>query len=87
MIIYSELLGYPTPKGQLRIRPGYVYIKKVNSMELKFTESREGIVHGKLFMSLFYTEPSKLNDLITSGFSRKNGEWKFNSSTLNTQNK
>ncbi|TNV74427.1 hypothetical protein FGO68_gene11172 [Halteria grandinella] len=83
MIIYSELMDYTRPISgkNLRIRPGYVYIKA--SQEVKAL-SREGQVHGGLFYSLFEQQPSDLK-LVTSGFARVDGKWKFNSITLSTK--
>lgn len=71
MIIYSELLDYTTPVSgcNLRIRTGYVHIKRSDEV---LALSKEGQVHGGLFYSLFEQQPSDIK-LVTSRFARVNG--------------
>ena len=40
-------------------------------------------MHGSLFYSLFERDPSEVK-VLASGFAKVNGEWRFNSFTLNT---
>jgi hypothetical protein len=83
MIIYNTMT-YLSPKhGELRIRPGYVYIKKSEDLP-KGIENVEGAVHGQLFYDLFgkHANEMKADNILTSGFA-KLGIWKFNSHTLN----
>eukprot|EP00347_Sterkiella_histriomuscorum_P003362 403364584 len=97
MIIYTEMLNLKTKmfKQLLRIRPGYVYIRKSKDIK-KYKQKKknmDGIVHGALFYSLFGKYPDQMglkdNELQHSGFSyfkRKNEtefKWLPNSITLN----
>ena len=78
IIIYTD--GFV---NGIKFRGGYVIIKTLES--LKHIHSSEGIIHGKLFKSLFGKEPSQLPEIICDGFGRKAGEkWKFVSTALNS---
>ena len=66
----------------MKFKPGYVYVDTVASLEK--IQSREGVIHGKLFKKLFNCEPSSTH-LVVGGFGRVKGKgWAFNSGTLNT---
>ena len=87
---YAGAVFWGTEKGESnwtlnnrKCRSGYIIIKKVSS--LTSYPSKEGLIHGSLFKSVFGSEPSQANPkLIGSGFAFKNGAWVFNSYTFNT---
>ena len=58
-------------------------IYKNNSDEFEDIKCNIGIVHGKIYMSVFKESPSK-NSIVGSGFARVNGIWKYNSFTFNS---
>lgn len=68
--------------NDVRWRSGYIYLKKVASIE---HIPGEGQVHGSLFKSLFDKQPSQLN-YVCSGFAYRDNSWRYNSSVFNCGN-
>lgn len=62
----------------IHCKSGYVYLRTTESIE--HISSNAGIVHGKLYKSLFHCDPE---GIIATGFAFQNGEWKFSSATFN----
>jgi len=76
--------------GLIFYSTGNVYIKESNWV-LKYIPQRRGrrghYIHGRLLYSIVGTWKSRNTSFVGVGFSYLNGEWKFNSGTLNTPNR
>ena len=75
--------------GLIFYSTGNIYIKESNWI-LKYIPQRRGrrsqYIHGRLYYWAFRRWKPRNTAFIGSGFSYLNGEWKFNSRTLNTPN-
>ena len=63
-------------------KSGYIIVKKTKNIQ-KY-ESNAGIVHGKVFQSVFKEDPD--NTVVSGGFARMDNVWKYNSWTCNAAN-
>ena len=63
-------------------KPGYIIIKETKNIEEY--KSSVGIVHGKVFQSVFKQDPDQT--VVSGGFARKDNIWKFKSWTCNAAN-
>lgn len=69
--------------GGQRVRPGYVVICDTSHPQVQRAKSGEGVVHDKVFASVFDGASVKDCKVVGEGFSITNGEFVPNSATFN----
>jgi CspA family cold shock protein len=74
--------------NNVHCRTGDIYIKETKWIEENVRErnGRGNYYHGRLFYSIFDCWKKKKLEFVVGGFSYRDGQWKFNSGTLNTMN-
>jgi len=83
IIIYS--MGALQPKTDVRMKPGYVFIKNGWWLKSKKTDKDEGMIHGVLCRILTGYQPTEIAKFggSTSGFSINDGVVRINSGACN----
>lgn len=79
MVLYMYDGSTEWSLGGVRCKTGYIVIKKTK--DIAHIDSKHGIVHGKLYKSVFRVDFDP-NRVVASGFSKCNGQWKFNSASM-----
>ncbi|CAF3227483.1 unnamed protein product [Rotaria sp. Silwood2] len=88
LIIYSCKNKNEFKLGEVHCRTGDIYIKQSDWIlcNIKKRSKHGDYVHGRLFFSIFKRWKEKKLEFVGAGFSYNDGQWKFNSNTLNTMN-
>ena len=67
----------------VEVKSGYIYVKRY--ADIQHIDSDQGMVHGKLYKSLFGEDPQ--GDLLATGFAFHDDKWQWFSRTFNIRSK
>ncbi|MEM7174246.1 MAG: hypothetical protein AAF380_03275, partial [Bacteroidota bacterium] len=81
IVLYSYDGKYDWYLNGIHCKSGYIVLKK--SADIDHLYSEEGVIHGKVYKSLF-NEELDTKKVLGGGFAYYKGVWKFNSWTLNS---